>query len=173
MHLCAHSWPQGHALRVGADNEYIGVDYFRDKNPPNAHFFNLFCCTGKYTEADSLAGWYIFDKVGNRNHGMTAVASAKSGSMLFFEGFSIDHWARQAIGEAYVDWWKARGSTHEDWEKSWFYGLVLLGDPTLTWWKGNVPYIEQPMHEDLFDHWPRKLQLHGMRVECVRSQIRG
>ncbi len=64
----------------------------------------------------------------------------------------------KVIGDAYVEWWKARGPNHEDWERDWFYGLVLLGDPTLTWWKGAIPQLEQPQKEDVFDHWPRKMQ---------------
>ncbi|HBB31659.1 MAG TPA: hypothetical protein DDZ80_03030 [Cyanobacteria bacterium UBA8803] len=160
VQLCAHSWPQGHALRVGDTNEYIQVPYFRDTNPPNAHFYNLFCCgPGKFTEDNYLAGWYIFDQSGGgTNLGLGAIASAKSGSMLFFEDFYRPMGQGKVIGDAFVDWWKARGPEHEDWERYWFYGLVLLGDPTLTWWKGAVPKPEQPQPGDVFDHWPRKMQ---------------
>ncbi len=160
VQLCAHSWVHGHALRVGSVNEYIPTSYFRDTNPPNAHFYNLFCCgPGKFTENDYLAGWYIFDKSGGGVcHGLTAIASAKSGSMLFFEDFYSPMGQGKVIGDAFVDWWKARGPDHELWERRWFYGLVLLGDPTLTWWKGAVPKLEQPQEEDVFDHWPRKMQ---------------
>jgi hypothetical protein len=158
--VCAHSWVQGHALRVGTTNEYIQTDYFRDANPPNAHFYNLFACgPGKYTESDYLAGWYVFDKAGGgKNTGLSAIASAKSGSMLFFEDFYRPMGQGKVIGDAYLDWWKARGPIHEDWETYWFYGLVLLGDPTLTWWKGAVPRLEQPQNDDVFDHWPRKME---------------
>ncbi|MBT8364774.1 MAG: hypothetical protein KJP23_08720 [Deltaproteobacteria bacterium] len=160
VQLCAHSWVHGHSLRVGSVNEYIQTSYFRDTNPPNAHFYNLFCCgPGKFTENDYLAGWYIFDKSGGGvNLGLTAIASAKSGSMLFFEDFYRPMGQGKVIGDAFVDWWKARGPDHELWERRWFYGLVLLGDPTLTWWKGAVPQLEQPQEEDVFDHWPRKMQ---------------
>jgi len=87
--LCAHSSPHSHALRVRAANEHIPYTYFKDTNPPNAHFYNLFCCgPGKFTTADYLAGWYIFDKTdGGINAGLAAIASSKSGSMLLFEDF--------------------------------------------------------------------------------------
>lgn len=161
VQLCAHSWVQGHALRVGSTNEYIQTPYFRDTNPPNAHFYNLFCCgPGRFTESDYLAGWYIFDKTGGgSNLGLAAIASAKSGSMLFFEDFYRPLGQGKVIGDAFVEWWKARGPDHEDWERYWFYGLALLGDPTLSWWKGAIPQLEQPQKEDIFDHWPRKMQL--------------
>lgn len=161
VQLCAHSWPHGHALRVGDTNEYIDTTYFRDTNPPNAHFYNLFCCgPGLFTANDYLGGWYIFDKDGGgTNHGLAAVTSAKSGSMLYFEDFYRPLGQGKVIGDAFVDWWKARGPDHDHSERYWFYGLALLGDPTLSWWKGAVPQLEQPQVEDVFDHWPRQMQL--------------
>ncbi len=45
VQLCAHSWPGGHALSVpDAATEYVEASYSRDVNPPNAHFYNRFCC---------------------------------------------------------------------------------------------------------------------------------
>lgn len=158
--LCAHSWVHGHALRVGSSNEYVQMTDLRDVNPPNAHFYNLFCCgPGRFTANNYLAGWYVFDKKdGGTNLGLAAVASAKSGSMLLFEDFYRPLGQGKCIGDAFVRWWRARGPDHELWERRWFYGLVLLGDPTLTWWKGAVPQPEQPQKGDVFNQWPRKMQ---------------
>lgn len=78
--------------------------------------------------------------------------------MLFFADFYRPLGKGKVIGDAFVEWWKARGPNHEHGERCWFYGLVLLGDPTLTWWKGAVPQLQQPQEEDVFDHWPRKMQ---------------
>ncbi len=166
-HLCAHSSPHSHALRVGNINEYIDYTYFKDTNPPNAHFYNLFCCgPGKFTTSDYLAGWYIFDKSGGgTNLGLTAVASAKSGSMLLFEDFYRPLGMGDSIGDAFVKWWRKRGPDHELWERRWFYGLVLLGDPTLSWWKGAVPKLQQPQAGDVFNHWPRKIQFKWEPVD--------
>jgi hypothetical protein len=159
VQLCAHSWPQGHQFTVGGGHEWIETPYFRDTNPPDAHFYNLFCCgPGRYTDADYIAGWYIFDKAGGGLcRGLTAIASAKSGSMLFFEDFYGPLGAGKVIGDAFVDWWKARGPVHDDGERYWHYGMVLLGDPTLTWWKGNVPQPTQPTDGQVFNHYPRKI----------------
>lgn len=167
VQLCAHSSTGLHALRVGATNEIIQSAYFRDVNPPNAHFYNLFCCgPGMFTAPDYLAGWYIFDKAGGgTNAGLTAVASAKSGSMLMFEDFYRPLGRGACTGDAFVSWWQARGPDHELWERQWFYGLVLLGDPTLTWWKGAVPIPRLPNADDVFDHWPRKMQFRWDPVD--------
>ncbi|MDJ0839157.1 MAG: hypothetical protein QNK37_21755 [Acidobacteriota bacterium] len=161
VQVCAHSSPGGHAFRVGGTSEYLNSQYFRDENPPNAFFYNLFACgPGKFTHNDYLGGWYIFDKGGGgTNHGLTAVASAKSGSMLYFEDFYAPMRRGMCIGDAYLNWWRARGPVHDPGEILWFYGLTLLGDPTLNWWKGNVPALRQPQPNDTFDHWPRRMEM--------------
>jgi hypothetical protein len=172
VQLCAHSWPQGHAFTVGSAHEYINSSYFSDTNPPNAHFYNLFCCgPGRFTENEYLAGWYIFDKSGGgMNNGLVAIASSKTGSMKFFENFYHPLGQGEVIGDAYVQWWQALGSVHGLGIRQWFYGLVLLGDPTLSWWKGTVPVPVQPQPEDVFDHWPRKMQFRWQSVDLPGVQ---
>lgn len=160
VQLCAHSWPQGHAFTVNTGHEYVDSNYFSNVNPPNAHFYNLFCCgPGRFTDNDYLGGWYIFDKSGNgTNHGMAAVASTKTGSMLFFEDFYRPMGEGKTVGEALVEWWKARGPAHDLGEIQWHYGMALLGDPTLNWWVGAVPTLLYPENGDIFNHWPRRLE---------------
>ena len=167
VQLCAHSSPYSHALRVSGVDEHISYTYFRDTNPPNGHYYNLFCCSsGKYTTPDYIAGWYIFDKEGGGNNlGLAAIASAKTGSMLTFEDFYDPLGQGKCIGDAFVDWWRARGSTHDRVTRCWHYGLVLLGDPTLTWWKGAVPLPKQPQPGDVFDHYPRQIQFRWDPVD--------
>ncbi len=160
VQLCAHSSPLSHSLRVPSEGttEYISYTYFKDTNPPNAHFYNLFCCgPGRFTTNDYLAGWYVFDKIGGgKNNGLAAIASAKSGSMLMFADFYRPMGQGKEIGEAFVEWWNVHGTSHDLGERRWYYGLTLLGDPTLTWWKGCVPQPEEPQNNDIFDHYPRK-----------------
>ncbi len=38
-----------------------------------------------------------------------------------------------------------------------FYGLSILGDPTLTWWKGAVPPLLEPAEGAVFNHYPRTM----------------
>ena len=155
--ICAHSSHEGHWFQVGNDYDFVPNTYLRDINPPNAFFYNLFACSHSlFTEEDYMAGWYIFgkDNVSVCN-GLTTVGSTKIGSMLFFENFYGPMDNGKVIGDAYLDWWKALGDEYEDWMLSWFYGMALLGDPTLNWWNGFVPNLRNPHEKEVFDHHPR------------------
>jgi hypothetical protein len=160
--VCAHSSPGGHSFRTPAGSEWVPNSYLRDVNPPNAYFYNLFACSNaRFTQADYMAGWYVFDKKGgSRCNGLAAVGSTKTGSMLAFENFYGPMAMGKTIGDAFVDWWKALGTTHELFDRRWYYGLTLLGDPTLNWWSGVVPILRNPLDGDTFDHFPRRTNFH-------------
>lgn len=155
--ICAHSSPGGHSFKIPGGAEWVPNTYLRDVNPPNAYFYNLFACSNaRFTQADYMAGWYIFDKNGGSTcNGLAAVGSTKTGSMQMFENFYGPMGSGQTIGEAFVSWWKGLGSTHDLGERRWYYGMVLLGDPTLNWWSGVVPVLRDPFDGDTFDHYPR------------------
>ncbi|MFQ5907111.1 MAG: FlgD immunoglobulin-like domain containing protein, partial [bacterium] len=58
--------------------------------------------------------------------------TTKTGSMLNFDEFYRPLGKGATIGEALRDWFITRGSDgYQSWESSWFYGMTLLGDPTL------------------------------------------
>jgi hypothetical protein len=153
----AHSSPGGHSISAPSGGEWIPSAYLRDTNPPNAYFYNLFACSNAlFTQADYMAGWYIFDKAGGSTcSGLAAVGSTKTGSMLLFENFYGPMGSGKTIGAAFVDWWTALGADHDLGERRWYYGMTLLGDPTLNWWTGVVPQPRTPRTEDVFDHFPR------------------
>ena len=155
--VCAHSSPGGHSFKVGGSGEWVANSYLRDVNPPNAYFYNLFACSNAlFTQADYMAGWYLFDKAGGSAcSGLAAVGSTKSGSMLAFENFYAPMAGGKTIGEAFVTWWQSLGAAHDLGEIQWYYGMVLLGDPTLNWWSGAVPQLRTPLAGDSFDHFPR------------------
>nr|MCU0982712.1 hypothetical protein [Pirellulaceae bacterium] len=92
---------------------------------------------------------------GSACNGLAAVGSSKTGSMLYFENFYGPMGNGKAIGDAFVAWWKALGAAHDLGMRQWFYGLTLLGDPTLNWWTGVVPALRNPYDGDNFDHFPR------------------
>jgi len=158
--ICAHSSPNGHSFKVSGTTEWVPNTYLRDTNPPNAYFYNLFACSNaRFTQADYMAGWYIFDKSGGSQcRGLAAVGSTKSGAMLAFENFYTPMGNGKNIGDAFVDWWKSLG-THDLNDRRWHYGMTLLGDPTINWFSGVVPTLQDPFNNDIFDHFPRLINL--------------
>ncbi len=173
--ICAHSSPNGHSFKVpGAGNEYIPTSYLRDENPPNAYFYNLFACSNaRFTQAEYMGGWYIFDKPGGfGSNGLVAVGSTKTGSMLMFENFYGPMAAGKVTGDALKDWWNGLGTTHELGEIQWYYGMVLLGDPTLNWWSGVVPILYQPFNNQTFNHYPRRTIFRWSRIYLPNTTVR-
>ena len=109
-----------------ADGGWVFSETIQTEDPP-ALFYNLFACgPGRFTDTDYLAGAYIF----NTTYGLITVASSKSGSMLAFEDFTVPLSEGKCFGQAYLEWFDAQ-APFETWEKEWYYGMVLNGDPTL------------------------------------------
>jgi hypothetical protein len=98
----------------------------QDRDPP-VLFYNLFACgPGRFTDENYLAGAYIF----HTSSGLITVASSKSGSMLNFADFTQPLSEGKSIGEAFREWFDAQ-APYLQWEKEWYYGMVVCGDPTL------------------------------------------
>jgi hypothetical protein len=104
---------------------------------PTAYFYNLFCCSNCHFEESNNMGSLYF--LGN-DHGLGVVGSTKSGSMLFFNDYYYPLSQGSTFGEAFQIWWSDNVDTatgNEVWERSWFYGMVYLGDATLK------PFMQQ------------------------------
>lgn len=125
IHICAHSSPWGHTFRNGYSYSGTVFNYELFALEPYALFYNLFACSGtRFVEENHSAGWYIFVAP----YGLLAVGSTKTGSMLSFEDFYIPLGHQNVcIGDAFKAWFTIWGE--QDWD--WFYGMNLLGDPTL------------------------------------------
>jgi hypothetical protein len=126
IHICAHSSPWGHTFKYGYSG-YKGTvfNYEIFTLEPHALFYNLFACSGtRFVEENHSAGWYIFIDP----YGLLAVGSTKTGSMLEFDDFygPIGQ-QNMCIGDAFKHWFTLWGEY--DWD--WFYGMNILGDPTL------------------------------------------
>jgi len=123
IHLMSHSSPWTHTfLPTG-----FGGTVYQYEIPllqPNAFFYNLFACSNaRWIEQDNIASGYIF----SNPSGLLAVGTTKTGSMLHFEDFYGPLAAGQSFGEAFRNWMTIHGES----DPSWFYGMTLLGDPTL------------------------------------------
>ncbi len=125
VHLCAHSSPWASTFLYGGSG-YRGTvfNYELFTLEPEGHFYNLFACSGtRFVEENHAAGWYIFiDQCG-----LLALGSTKTGSMLYFDDFYGPLGQGLSVGDAFKSWFTIYGEY--DWD--WFYGMNILGDPTL------------------------------------------
>ena len=70
---------------------------------------------------------YLF----NQGKTLAIVGSTKTGGMYTSNSF-YTNLSSESIGKAFRDWWKlTMGNNHTNYHVSWFYGMTLLGDPTI------------------------------------------
>jgi len=140
-----HSGPDAHYFYYNNGNNYELVNNYEIEGiNPTAHFYNLFCCSNsRYTTANNMGGMYIYGS----DHGLATIGSTKTGSMLGFPDFYQPFSEDLTIGESLRLWWEANVDTGLDWcwERAWFYGMIIQGDPSLViqYEQGDVIYIPQ------------------------------
>lgn len=123
-HLAAHSAPTFHQIPPGN----IYASQLLNNNSKNIAY-NLFCCSACDWTANNnyyLGAVYLFEGAKT----LAVVGSTKTGSMLssryFYQYFSMYN-----IGESMLNWWNYYGNNHNNSIIRWYYGMVLLGDPTI------------------------------------------
>lgn len=125
VHLQCHGSTGGHTFKIGS-NWTGGTVYSTDYTliDPPVFFYQLFVCSGaRYVEPNYLAGSCIFTD----DYGLLALGSTKTGSMLWFSDFYGNLAEGDCVGEAFRRWFMEYG----EYEPCWFYGLAIIGDPTL------------------------------------------
>ena len=132
IHLCSHSSCWAHTFKINYEDPGGGSVYNFEVHAlrPHALFYNLFACSNtKFMETNNLGNWYIFVD----EYGLLAIGSTKSGSMLDFWSFYDPLGDGHSIGDAFKEWFEAQAwGGFEDWEQGWYFGMNILGDPTLT-----------------------------------------
>lgn len=138
IHVMVHSSPFAHYFRP--DPGYMSYEDIISKDPL-ANFYNLFACSNvEYTFNNYMGGHYVF----NRTYGLAAVGSTKIGSMLNYGNFypHLSLTEAQSIGEAFKNWFRAQNLS---WDalgyRDWFYGMTIIGDPTLTLFPATTPTL--------------------------------
>ena len=127
----AHSWSGGHVFKTADGTFNGGYTYnseIRDIDPDSL-FYNLFACSAaRYTDANYIGGWYVF----TRNLGLAAIGSTKTGGMLNYQTLYQPLGAGATLGEAFRQWQTVNNESGMGTDsRAWFYGLTILGDPTL------------------------------------------
>ncbi len=129
VHLMSHSSPWGHTFKVptGMAGTVMAPEIAQVN--PNTAFLQLFSCSNaRWTETGCLGNWYLF----GTDMGLLISGAAKTGSMLDFEYFYNPVGSGLTFGESFREWWQyVAQSGFSQYERAWFYGNALLGDPTL------------------------------------------
>jgi len=129
IQLACHSWSGGHSFSSGG---YAYSSEIRNA-PPIALFYNLFCCgTLRFTDYNCVGNAYILD---TNSPSLTVVGSTKSGSMLDFRYFYEPLGQNYSFGKSFQKWFEYMAPYSDTPggynDISWFYGMTILGDPTL------------------------------------------
>jgi hypothetical protein len=129
--ICSHSSPWAHYLYWGTGPYDYSLfhNYEIEDIDVQVLFYNLFACSNcRFVEQNDMGDWYIFQST----YGLLAVGSTKTGSMLCFEDFYTPLGQGKSFGDAFLSWCIQDMETCAgDWSRPWFYGMTLLGDPTL------------------------------------------
>lgn len=146
IQLSCHSSSQGHVFEDGG---WAYNDEVRDA-PPEALFYNLFCCSSlRFTDYNCLGYAYILD---TNTPSLSVVGSAKTGSMLDFQYFYWPIGNGSSLGTALKEWFEYEYPYDDDPggynDVSWFYGMTILGDPTLII-RNRPPYGENFIGPDI------------------------
>ena len=128
--ICSHSSPWAHYLYRG-DGSYYDLFYNHEIESIDVQvlFYNLFACSNaRYVEDDDMGSWYTFQST----YGLLSVGSTKTGSMLCFADYYEPLGNGATFGEAFLSWCVNDIETCAgEFSRPWFYGMTLLGDPTL------------------------------------------
>lgn len=125
--VCAHSTAVSHTFKKpGSTGGSISNTTLWALDPP-CLFYNLYACSSaRFTYTGYIGGVYIFDK----SMGLIAVGTTKTGGMLFFDQYYKPLAQQDTFGEAFRLWF-ARRYSYSSSSRRWYYGMTLLGDPTL------------------------------------------
>jgi len=170
VHLRSHGTWNRHQFMVPQGDGGVIYSTEYPEIDPNALFYQLFiCAAAKFTEPDYLAGSIVFKS----NHGLLAISSTKTGGMLMYWTFYEALARGRTIGDAFKEWFIKWGQGEFGLSsayigRKWFYGLTIIGDPTLRLrWLGEKEIAElQKREEEVVSDLPLvinlRLQIEGL-----------
>jgi hypothetical protein len=124
IQLACHSSSNRHCFEIGG---HLYSNEIRSTQP-QALFYNLFCCGAlRFTDYNCLGNAYILN---TDSPSLAVVGSTKSGSMKDFLCFYMPLGDGCSFGEAFQQWFEFE-YPYSHMDICWFYGMMILGDPTL------------------------------------------
>lgn len=131
IQVMVHSSPDAHFFYAGSNYALCTNSEVFNINP-NTYFYNLFACSNaRFTNPNNMGSIYVLGS----SLGLGAAGSTKTGSMLDFDKFYNPLNEGYCFGESFNRWWAETVDTSPEnyqEERSWFYGLVFIGDPLLS-----------------------------------------
>ncbi|HUT02677.1 MAG TPA: C25 family cysteine peptidase [bacterium] len=125
--VMVHSGPDAHYFSY---EDVYSMLYSSDLQAAtiNSLFFVPFACSNsRYVEPDYMGGWYVF---GEHSLGLCVIGSTKTGSLYYGQEMYKKLSEGECVGEGFRSWFAGVAPYSAD-NVSWFYGLTVLGDPTL------------------------------------------
>ena len=143
IQLACHSKSFGHLF----DNGGLAFCNNIRSAPPMALFYNLYCCHAlKFTDYNCLGNAYILN---TNSPSLTVVGSTKSGSMLDFRYFYESFGQGSSFGKALQKWFEYQ-YPYNEFDIAFYYGLTILGDPTLRVHKNYRADAHGPYYELIY-----------------------
>jgi hypothetical protein len=99
---------------------------YRSINPRVFFYHFVVCSAARYSEQDYLAGSAVF----GTSYGLLSIGSTEDISTLPVSGFYESLSQGKCIGAAFHEWFVALSQKY-DYPQRRFYGLTIIGDPTL------------------------------------------
>jgi hypothetical protein len=149
IHVGVHSGSASHWFKV--DGQWLSSEIFRSAELQNidqhCHFVNLWACSNaRYTAPGCMGSQYVF----SNTYGLLAIGTTKTGGMIGPDDFYSPLSLNVTIGNAFQEWFTDIGQNN----RNWTYGMVMLGDPTLTTHHdlhAISPNVTSPSHPDPSD----------------------
>jgi hypothetical protein len=118
-----HSSPTTLYIDGTSGSERITLNDIQNYNLKGS-FYNLFDCSAARFVQSNLAMTYLT----KTDYGLATIGSTKIGGNWEPSVFHEDLAAGKTWGDAYKNWYNAKGIQRDD----WYLGMVIFGDPTLT-----------------------------------------
>jgi hypothetical protein len=119
MSVYVHGSPEAHYF----PNGLVTATSLPDMGIHTRFFASFSCSNSRYTEQDNMGSWYVFSE----HSPLGLVGSTKTGS-LYYVNTLVEPLARgQSFGDALLHW----SARHSHQNPPWFFGVTLLGDPSL------------------------------------------
>jgi len=140
IQLSCHSGSSTHYFHTGGTASSTQIR----TTGPEALFYNLYCCSGaRFTDYNCLGNAYIMN---TGTDSLSSVGSTKTGSMLAFSQFYDPLGSGTSFGEAFRQWFVSQypySDTAGGYNDiSWYYGMTILGDPTLILFQPDTVYVD-------------------------------